>query len=71
MSAESERVFSGARRTIPWTRASLSAKVIEQLECLKHWQRAGVVSKRFEDEMDELGEGEQQALDDVNVEPDM
>ncbi len=36
MSAEDERIFSGARRLIPWTRASLSSRVIEQLECIKH-----------------------------------
>jgi hypothetical protein len=36
MSAESERVFSAARRTIPWSRARLSAPTIERLECLKH-----------------------------------
>jgi len=47
MSAESERVFSGARRTIPWTRAKLSAPVIEALECLKHWQRSGLVNEEF------------------------
>ena len=47
MSAESERVFSGARRTVTWTRASLSGVTIEQLECLKHWQRAGLISPQF------------------------
>jgi hypothetical protein len=36
MSAEDERVFSGTRRTISWTRARLSASLIERLECLKH-----------------------------------
>ena len=47
ISAESERVFSGARRTIAWTRARLSGVTIEQLECLKHWQRAGLISRDF------------------------
>ena len=51
MSAESERVFSGARRTISWTRARLSGPVIEPLECIKHWQRAGVVDEDFIDEI--------------------
>ena len=37
MSAEAERVFSGARRTISWTRSSLSPQKIETLECLKHY----------------------------------
>jgi len=50
MSAEDERIFSGTRRLIPWTRASLSAKTIEQIECVKHWQLSGVVSSQFEQE---------------------
>lgn len=37
MSAEAERVFSGARRQIPWSRANLGSTTIEQMECLKHW----------------------------------
>ncbi|KID93617.1 transposase-like protein, partial [Metarhizium majus ARSEF 297] len=41
MSAEAERVFSGARRQIPWSRANLGPKTIEQMECLKHWLRNG------------------------------
>jgi hypothetical protein len=48
MSAESERVFSGTRRTVPWTRARLSSSTIEHLECTKHWQRAGVIDTEFE-----------------------
>jgi hypothetical protein len=47
MSAESERVFSAARRTIPWTRARLNGRTIEQLECLKHWQKAGLISEDY------------------------
>jgi hAT family C-terminal dimerisation region len=39
MSAEVERVFSGSRRTIPWTRASLKPEMIEKIECLKHYYR--------------------------------
>ena len=41
MSAEAERVFSGARRQIPWSRANLGSKTVEQMECLKHWLRNG------------------------------
>jgi hypothetical protein len=37
MSAESERVFSGARRTISWDRAKLGPLTIRQSECLKSW----------------------------------
>lgn len=39
MSDEPERVFSGARRTISWDRAQLSASTIEMLECMKSWHR--------------------------------
>jgi hypothetical protein len=39
MSAESERVFSGCRRTLSWDRASLSATNLGYIECLKNWQR--------------------------------
>jgi hypothetical protein len=42
MSDEPERVFSGARRTISWERAQLSAENIERMECLKSWQRSGI-----------------------------
>jgi hypothetical protein len=47
MSAESERVFSAARRTIPWTRARLEGAIIEQIECLKHWQKSGLISDNY------------------------
>lgn len=43
MSAEVERVFSGTRRIISWTRQDLEAATIEMLECLKHWQTSGLV----------------------------
>ena len=56
MSAESERVFSATRRTVTWSRARLCGRTIMQLECLKHWQRTGVVTNEFliigDDEMD-------------------
>lgn len=39
MSAESERVFSGCRRTLSWDRASLSADNLGYIECLKSWQK--------------------------------
>ena len=47
MSAESERVFSAARRTLPWTRARLGALLVLQLECLKNWHRTGLISDQF------------------------
>ena len=36
MSAEPERVFSGAKRTISDSRGSLKSETIEVLECLSH-----------------------------------
>jgi hypothetical protein len=42
ISDEPERVFSGARRTISWERAQLSAESIKRLECLKNWHRTGI-----------------------------
>jgi hypothetical protein len=48
MSADCERVFSGTRRTIPWTRIRLEGPMIVRLECLKHWQKSGVVDEQFE-----------------------
>jgi hypothetical protein len=39
MSAESERVFSGCRRTLSWDRARLSAANLGYIECLKNWQK--------------------------------
>jgi hypothetical protein len=39
MSAESERVFSGCRRTLSWDRARLSATSLLHIECLKHWRK--------------------------------
>lgn len=44
MSAEPERVFSGARRTISWDRMNLSAETIEMHECLKHWIESNLIS---------------------------
>ena len=42
MSADPERVFSGARRTISWERMSLGADTINIGECLKSWIRSGI-----------------------------
>jgi hypothetical protein len=53
MSAEDKRVFSGARRIITWTRAKLKGPMIEQLECVKHWQRTGLVNEQFIEPKDE------------------
>lgn len=42
MSAEPERIFSGARRTITWTCFCLGSGAIERSECLKSWIRTKV-----------------------------
>jgi len=65
MSAEAERVFSGARRQIPWSRANLAAKTIEQMECLKHWLRNGWLNELNVDLP--LEEGEAEAEDEVET----
>ncbi len=45
MSAEAERVFSGARRTVSWDRSRLSAQIVEYTECLKHWIKNGLLDQ--------------------------
>ena len=45
MSDEVERVFSGARRTITWDRASLGVTNVALLECLKHWKLSGILKE--------------------------
>ncbi|TKA61827.1 hypothetical protein B0A49_11604 [Cryomyces minteri] len=42
MSAESERSFSGSRRTISWERARLGGVIVEQTQCCKSWERTGL-----------------------------
>ena len=42
MSAESERVFSGARRTIFWDRCQLGSGTIEKGDCMKSWIKSGI-----------------------------
>ncbi|KJZ68903.1 hypothetical protein HIM_11710 [Hirsutella minnesotensis 3608] len=44
MSADPERTFSGARRTISWDRMLLGASTIERGECLKSWIRSGITA---------------------------
>ena len=54
MSAEPERVFSGARRTISWERSQLGANNIMKTECLKSWYRSHITKGRMVAAMDEL-----------------
>jgi hAT family C-terminal dimerisation region len=42
MSDKSERVFSGARRTILWERMQLGPENIERVECLKNWHKSKI-----------------------------
>src|SRR5437879_1257962 len=44
MSAEAERVISGARQTILWDRISLGSSNIERTECLKSWLRSNLTA---------------------------
>lgn len=41
-SAVSEGTFSSATRTIPWERATLGGKVVEETECCHDWQVSGL-----------------------------
>jgi len=43
MSAEAERLFSNARRTISDDRNRLEINTIEALECLKSWLKSGIL----------------------------
>jgi len=53
MSAEPERVFSGARRTISWERMQLGRDNIEKIECLKSWIRNNIAVEALEDDVDD------------------
>lgn len=45
MSAEAERMFSGARRTVSWDRMSLGSTNIERTECLKSWLLSNITTE--------------------------
>ena len=53
MSAESEWVFSGARRTISWKRMQLERENIEKIECLKSWICNNIAVEALEDAVDD------------------
>jgi hypothetical protein len=42
MSAEPERDFSGARRTISWDRCQFGSRTIERGKCMKSWIKSGI-----------------------------
>jgi hypothetical protein len=69
MSAEAERVFSGARRTISWERAQLGGDNIMKTECLKSWLRSHITKSKVVSVVDEvLKEQEDAILNDMMVE---
>ena len=49
MSDEPERVFSGAHRTVNWDRGQLEPETIKIRECLKHWERSGILDTFFKE----------------------
>ena len=51
-SSEVERIFSGARRTILWEHSQLTPNTIEQVECLKHWMKNGLIYSKLLSEED-------------------
>jgi hypothetical protein len=51
-SAESERVFSGARRTCSWDRLRLKPTKIEVIESIGSWLREGLITEPQHQEVD-------------------
>ena len=49
MSAEPERVFSGAKITLSDRRCRMGDDALEALECLRSWQRDGLIAGTRED----------------------
>ena len=49
MSAEPERVFSAAKITLTDRRCRMGDDAIEALECLKSWQRDGLIATKKQD----------------------
>jgi len=51
MSAEPERVFSGAKITLSDRRCRMGDDAVEAVECLKSWQRDGLIAATRDDIM--------------------
>ena len=47
-SAEPERTFSGARRTMSWDRLSMTIATLEKVECLGNWFKHGHIQAILE-----------------------
>jgi hypothetical protein len=45
MSADSERVFPGSCRMVTWERARLRTTSIERDECIKSWNKGGLIDR--------------------------
>ena len=67
MSAEAERVFSGAWRMITWDRIRLGAIIVEMTECLKHWISSGLSQGAFctAQEVEEVAKLLEEAQEDI------
>ena len=47
MSDKPERIFSGGRRTISWDKTSMTAAMLEQLECGRDWKKGDLLEDDF------------------------
>ena len=47
-SAEPERAFSGARRTVSWDRAKMTCESVEKVECIGNWLREGHIVPSYQ-----------------------
>lgn len=57
MSDDPERVFSCARRTISWDRASLAPDTVEKSQCVSNWVKNGLIRKVYVAGEDEVKDG--------------
>lgn len=64
MSDEPERVFSGARRTITWTRMQLGVENIEKTQCLKSWLKSELIQLSYEDDEENMDDEEVEDIED-------
>jgi hypothetical protein len=44
LQCEVERIFNSAKLTLSERRALLDCEIVEALECLRHWDAAGMIS---------------------------
>lgn len=47
-SAESERAFSGARRTVSWDRSKMTCESMEKVECVGNWLKEGHIVPSYQ-----------------------